>query len=842
MYYSAYPIGVYFDTPQEACDNLNNHLYASDFWRYDDADRQCIHATGSFHVGGRLRCAPDASEPGLDIGPEDQRCGGPFFWAGSTPVRDIEDESCPLGNPVAVGTGVKTQKELDIPGTEHVPALERTYRSEVRFAAADGFGPNWTHQWNRQIQNPGVSPDSISVLRGDGSARTFQKSETGWIAVSGRDAITLTSGTNGSIGWRYFNATDHSFETYDARGRLLHIVARNGRTITLTYGEGGQLSRVENHFKQSYTFQYDTAGRIASITDPTNRTTRYEYNPWGMLAVVVHPDGTRRTYHYENSPYRSIWTHQLTGITDEAGVRYSTYEYDAQGRIKSTERAGGVDRVTLVYLSELETARTFPYGSPATLYRQIRIGNRLRPASIEGPPPEAGGTKFIVYDATGNVARTVDFEDRETQYTYDQQGRETQRIENPGLPDKQVTSTEWHTGWNLPTRIARPNRVDTIEYDSVGQPILHTWFATADATGEMGYGAPRVDAIASVAWTYDHNGLLTSLTGREDTRIVDRWTFSYDAQGNLATATDVNRRTSRALAYDGAGRLLEAIDLNGIRLKYVYDARARPVAYHYGANLTTYAYDAIGQLTRQTGPHGRETHYKYDAAHRLVDVQENGSSLVGSDPFIEPGAVDHTDPAADNVGANPFDRWFGWLTRIFTWLFSPAQAQAVPVPPQPHVLGAATSVPDTYTPSPWDNLAYGTGSRRPWEWLVIWTQRIVNICTGKSKREEHRGRIHAQGVDYPNAGIGDAEAWAQAHPLPVVAGLVKLDAVVARMTKRQYHNRTQAIDRARKYMIDSANAGGIGQRKRTFHNDKIRNAGGSERVDIDVLSGRAFIP
>jgi len=707
------------------------------------------------------------------------------------------------------------------------------------------------HQWNRQIEIPTPSSEILAVLRGDGSSVTFRRTDSGWESTSGRDTITPAGLAGGEGAWQYFVTADDSVETYDARGRLLRISERNGRTTTLTYsdhatppavaGKPGMLLQVTNHFNQAYRFTYDAAGRIASISDPTSRATRYSYNKWGTLAEVEHPDGTRRQYHYELAQYRSIWAKYLTGITDEAGVRFATYKYDARGRVISTELAGGVNKHSFVYLDEHTTARTYSNG-PATLYKQERTGNRLRPSAITGPEPETGGTKATRYDASGNIASTVDFRDGETRYAYDEKGRETQRIEDAGRPNQQTTTTEWHPTWNLPTRIAKANRIDTIEYDAKGQPVLHSWHATSDANGERGFGAKRTGHVSSIAWTYDANGLLTSLIERGGNRIVDNWTFTFDAHGNLATATDSRGRTSRALGYDGAGRLVDAIDLNGVRIRYTYDDRARPIEYRFGENLTTYTYDAIGQLIRQAGPHGRTTDYKYDAAHRLIDVLDNGKSLLDEDTGIDGGTGPDDDPAPENVGANPFERWFGWIFRVFGWLFGSAHAQIAPAPPPPQVLGAATSMPGTWMPPPWDNMAWGTGGKRPWEWLAIWTQRVVDACTGKRK-EEHRGRIQAQGSGYRDVDAGDVETWGpQPEPPTVSNGLGMLNALESRMNRRQLRDRLEALADARAYIIRAGENGGIGPRSKSFYNRSVRNKEGSERVDIEVRAGIAFVP
>jgi len=43
------------------------------------------------------------------------------------------------------------------------------------------------------------------------------------------------------------------------------------------------------------------------------------------------------------------WPQALSGITDEAGVRYASYTYDALGHVMRSEHVGGVDRVDFAY-------------------------------------------------------------------------------------------------------------------------------------------------------------------------------------------------------------------------------------------------------------------------------------------------------------------------------------------------------------------------------------------------------------------------------------------------------------------------------------------------------------
>ena len=170
-------------------------------------------------------------------------------------------------------------------------------------------------------------------------------------------------------------AAADSTETYDAAGRLQKTVARNGWITTLTYSDAttptlvapraGLLIRVKNQFGRELRFTYDAAGRLAELLPPgalsgqpaggTTSPIRYAYNepaslPAGtsarsQLTSVVWQDGSVRRCHHEDAR----WPQAVTGITDEAGVRYGTYAYDNRGRVTRCELAGGTERLDFAY-------------------------------------------------------------------------------------------------------------------------------------------------------------------------------------------------------------------------------------------------------------------------------------------------------------------------------------------------------------------------------------------------------------------------------------------------------------------------------------------------------------
>ncbi|WP_341248806.1 DUF6531 domain-containing protein [Cupriavidus pauculus] len=846
-------------TPEEACADATAYfnpgfVYAytapraqSGFWSCywtRTQDNQTVEsgfavAQGSLCADGTI---PDVKKP-LEL-----QCGGQQFWATGVATGSIREQSCSVGNPVRTGTGIKIQHENDtISIQSDTDAILRTFRSAYSLEPSDGFGSRWMHQWQRRLN--GLSLQSASptllALRGDGRTVKFSKSGGLWTATDrSRDHVEEVMSAAARTGWKYFDADTDSTEMYDASGRLMSVTARNGRTTTLSYSDArtlrstapnvGMLIAVRGWSGRTVSFVYDSARRISSITASDGSVTRYAYDASGMLTNVTWPDTRVRSYHYEDS--RFPWA--LTGITDESGVRFATYAYDAEGRATHTEHAAGVDKFQLSFLGNGQTSVTTSDATSRTFTTELQ-GNVLRATGASAPCPACGDiAKALTYNAAGNVASRRDFADKETRYSYDALGRETQRIEGYGNADAKTTTTEWHPTWNLPLKIAAPSRVDYFTYDGMGQMTAHGWFPTADVNGGQGLNAAPSGAVSSNSYGYDTNGLMTALTEQVDGTATQQWTFGYDAQGNLTSAADGTGRTSHAVQYDAAGRLLEAVDLEGVTVKYVYDQRGRVLQYLYGENVTAYVYDAIGQKVQVTSPNGDVTNYTYDAAHRLIDVLFNGQSLTGPDPDEQPLALART--SAEDAGANPFSAWMGWVSKLFNWLFGSAHAQAIPVPVT--AVGASMSIPGTYTPNPWDVLAPNLGGKKPWEWMAIWTTRLIEACSGNSPRTDHRGRIQAQGPGYPDEGVGDVEAWAQADPLSAASGLAKLEALEGRMTKKQYQARSQALARAKRFVVNASRGGGTGPTKQTFRNDEVIAVNGSERIDIEVQKGMAFVP
>ncbi len=75
-----------------------------------------------------------------------------------------------------------------------------------------------------------------------------------------------------------------------------------------------------------YYYQQPSSNRVATLGTPDG-TFSYSYDGNGNLEEVTRPDTKTTEYHYENGTYLNA----LTGITDAASIRFSSYGYNGSG-------------------------------------------------------------------------------------------------------------------------------------------------------------------------------------------------------------------------------------------------------------------------------------------------------------------------------------------------------------------------------------------------------------------------------------------------------------------------------------------------------------------------------
>lgn len=564
--------------------------------------------------------------------------------------------TCAVGNPVNPGYPNKFQVETDLvlPG-EHPLRIERTYNSAGKDQGA-AVGTRWRgHYFQALAPKIGLQMATVFAHRPDGRTLFFTLMKNGaavpltpydaaatWQTDADTDdRLTRVADAGGTtLSWQYYVAKSDETEHYDAGGRLTAIVHRAGNTHALAYDGNGRLVTVTDTFGRQLAMSYDTAGRVATIADPAGQVYQYAHDATGNLTAVTFPGGGTRTYLYNETALTggADLPDVLTGIVDENGARFANFGYDSIRRPVLTEHAGGANRYTLSY-SGTSTTITDPLGTVRTHVYTNFLGV-AKPTSITQPCESCGGgtSSATSYDANGNVTSRTDFNGKKVCYAHDlTRNLETARVEGilaaetcstvlatpPNRADVRKVTTTWHPTYRLPTTVTEPapggTRTTTFSYDAAGNPVQKAQVAPAnDGSG----------TTVSRTWSWTYGSLGRMLTATDpDGRIT---TYGYYAdndpnpgrRGQVQTVTNALGHVTQVTAYDAAGRPASTVDPNGLATDLTYDPRGRLSNRSVGGEQSSYVYDAAGQLTGVVLPDASTLTYSYDAAHRLIRIQD----------------------------------------------------------------------------------------------------------------------------------------------------------------------------------------------------------------------------
>jgi YD repeat-containing protein len=217
---------------------------------------------------------------------------------------------------------------------------------------------------------------------------------------------------------------------------------------------------VTGPFGHTLQFSYDE-GEIVEVEDPAGETIAYAYDTDGNLSEVTYQDSSSKTYHYENTTF----PHHLTGITDENNVRFATYAYDSEGRVISSEHAGGAGAISIEY-NEDESVVTDAAGTVITFEFTTDSAYARRAISVSR---NGLTTAYTVAshssDPQRRVTQSTDPRGTVTTFTYDRDHL-TSMTEAYGTALERTTEYEYHSDEDdLPTEVTEPNRVMTFTYN-----------------------------------------------------------------------------------------------------------------------------------------------------------------------------------------------------------------------------------------------------------------------------------------------------------------------------------------------------------------------------------------
>ena len=654
-----------------------------------------------WHCGAQPNSSGACSSDDCSAGGAQCAPGG----SGGDPDEDCEgtggDSDATQGNPINITNGNKFQRETDYVGTGVFPLIvERNYNSQFNgwrhsyqfrmatmtfqelmlevygidlfkgptFSAGSGGGGGGGicggggggGGGTATIALP-VDPPQFRVLyTPTGKARVFSESEITpgeWTSTAEPYSV-VTFELNQTI---YYNKRNGKKLYFDTAGRIVRIEHPDGFYQTVQHTQNTAI--VTDTLGNSLTITLGGTGQMTKA-QINGLVFNYQYGENGQITKAIYPGGKFKLYHYENGKF----SRHLTGITDESGNRFATWQYDKYGRAILSEHANGAERVIIKYNdlqkeSSENVIKTFsattgddicsgssgtvsPFGGSnfknlhkkleeapeigsvtvtnelgkTTTYFLEKIAGDRKIVRVDGAPTAscAGANREKTYYSDGLLQSKTDWQGNTTSYNYNSDGQVSSMTEAEGSAVARTNSTSWHADYKKVTQRSEPGRTVSNTYNTEGLVETRT--------------------VGNRVWTYDYypTGLLQSIDGPR-TDVTDLTSFNYDNNGRLITVTNALGQKVNLSNFNGWNLPQQMVDANGVMSELGYDGRgrltSRTVKSRDGDAVTTFTVDDVGQITAITlpeleGGNRAVLNYEYDASHRLVAMSNERGERI----------------------------------------------------------------------------------------------------------------------------------------------------------------------------------------------------------------------
>jgi RHS repeat-associated protein len=463
---------------------------------------------------------------------------------------------------------------------------------------------------------------------------------------------------------------------YDAIGNLLKITDANGIATTYAYDPTNNLIRVTDglgHSRAAYLYDpnnnrvafanangnvtfyfYDALNRQIAINDPLSFTTSYGYDPVGNVVASTDAKGQKTQFAFDA-------LNRLISISYADGQTVA-YSYDADGNRTSMADSHGTTGYAYDALDRL-TSIIHP-GGKIVKYGHDAVGNRT---SLTYPD---GKVLSYSFDPANRLVGVTDWTGRNTSYSYDPSGN----LIGIDYPNRSILGFNYKSNNQLLSVVTTyPGRHPVLSFlyftDQVGNRLL----TIRDSSSVTIYDYDALYELTSVnrdgkitSYTYDPVGNRLSLTEPgtsinytydADDRLLSSSTatFTYDADGNETSKTNISNGESIVYSYDAANRLIHAA--SGIsKSNFTYDGDGNRV----GQSIATGTYDylndvasALPVVLQESGPDGNIGY-----VHGLGLISELSSSFDYSYLYDGLGTVvGLTDARGKLVESYDYDTW-----------------------------------------------------------------------------------------------------------------------------------------------------------------------------------------
>ncbi|MBC8731577.1 LysM peptidoglycan-binding domain-containing protein [Paraburkholderia sp. UCT2] len=463
---------------------------------------------------------------------------------------------------------------------------------------------------------------------------SFDEATRNWQWNDGNNGLSeLYDATRGG---RLVSTRDRDGNTvgyaYNAAGQLAQVTTAGGDVTYLDYNAAGQLTDLRSVYRgmgnslvtsTTIRYAYDTQGRLSrvtvdlspednSIADAHVYTTTYTYDGTSSrIASITQSDGSQVmfTYLQVNGEYRVA---TIGEKADDGVFRITTLSYDTANRQTTVTDPLGYRKV----LTYDDAGRLTSIRSTSSLDGQwVNLNftyNVNGDSDLRILNDGKGKPIYFIYDAAGNlisqsdssadVTRTYGSNNELlTETVFDKTSNFANGYANQYLTTRYVYDAAGH----LRYVVSAAGRVTEFRYNAAGQKVSEIQYTSAAFDVSALSNTDAVSEATLNAWA-------AGLVNPSEAIRIDS---TYDYRGNLATVT----RYEKLLA-DGTGDVTGAI----IQTRYVYDAAGRLLQRFAGSpgneKAETFTYDGLGRLLCAIQFDGVTTLYQYDDAHHTVSV------------------------------------------------------------------------------------------------------------------------------------------------------------------------------------------------------------------------------
>jgi RHS repeat-associated protein len=417
---------------------------------------------------------------------------------------------------------------------------------------------------------------------------------------------------------------------YDAGGRL-DSFTQGARSFSYSYDSDGYLAAIENGLGQVEAFSrdangrvvareradgsvlglgYDAAGNLISLTPPGSSTAReLTYTARDLLESYAAPaaGGSELTSYVYDDDDRLTQIFRPDGSSVLAG-------YDAAGRLGSvTLPAGGI---TLGYFASTGHLQTLngPAGVNLTFQRDGELLTSTQwSGAVTGSVSHGYDTSRRLTSESINGANSISF-------GYDEDGL----ITSAGAL---VLSYDVNLPLLNTTTLGQVN--DTRGYDTFGELASYSahfgtteMFAQSLVRDALGRVQQLTETVSGVTTSYEYGyDALGRLLNVAVDGVVAR-EYGYDTNGNRTSLGSGS--TLLSASYDAQDRLLSQGD---VEYAYAADGTLEAQTNLVTGDVTSYGYDALGNLRSVELPDGRLIEYVVDAMGRRVGKRIDGVLL-----------------------------------------------------------------------------------------------------------------------------------------------------------------------------------------------------------------------